>query len=567
MNKLAAIIASLFVSNGLAQTVNSTGNLVNPTTTTSGSTWTNGVYQNNLTCWQGGDPGYCGPNAIVRPDGNINFSYGLSSIYQQYNIANVLPYSGSGLLVRGYNFTYTAKIGNGWDDGRYDLLQSFVRFYGPSGTVINNTYTHGTTHDWSTFTLSQTFTNRYTVQDLTTVRYGFTGQDYNNWAGPYGPEIRDISFSLQYMRDPCLDSQLVSPQCPNFSKELAKMAAPPSQPDPVDIPTLTASTETTTKSTESISTALALVRSNARKEEVRSQTASQDSSTTSETQQEIRTSSSQQQVQQQEVRTQAQARTQTQTNQTTVTASVDTNASDSKTGTEMAGPVQDRSQTTTQASTPPPQPQASRTVAIVNTEQEQTQTSVQTPLVRAADPVTQNVVQSEAVNVPLLEPPRTAEVASVVSTTAYQPPQMPVANTQITVVEPAAQVEQPRIERVEVQQQEPTVSLASNMLTDRTNPINDIVQSTPTMASSAPTPMAQVNTRTQDNDLAGGVSIASIATVPAGFDAYNVALRDVAFYTPKEIYRNQRVVDNTRLLRQMSSDGLHQEMVDQQYRR
>jgi hypothetical protein len=398
------------------------------------------------------------------------------------------------------------------------------------------------------------------------VRYGFIGQDYNYWAGPYGPEIRDVSFTLQYRRDPCADSQLSSPLCPNFSSELAKMAAPPSQPEPAVTPTITASTETTTKSTESTSTALALVRSNARKEEARSQTISQDSSTATETQQETRTSSSQQQVQQ-EIRTQAQARTQTQTNQTTVTASVDTNTSDSKTGTEMAGPAQDKSQTTTQASTPPPQPQASRTVATVNTEQEQTQTSVQTPLVRAADPVTQNVVQSEAVNVPLLEPPRTAEVASVSSTVTYQPPQMPITNTQITVVEPAVQVEQPRIERVEVQQQETTVSLAPNMLTDRTNPINDIVQSTPTMASSAPTPIAQVNTRTQDNDLAGGVSIASIATVPVGFDAYNVALRDVAFYAPKEIYRNQRVVDNARALRQMSSDRLHQDMVDQQYRR
>jgi hypothetical protein len=490
----------------------------------------------------------------------------MTHIYQERNIATALPYSGSGLVVSGWNFTYTAKVGNGWDDGGYDYLQSYVKLYNGAQQKETASYTHTGTHDWMTVSLAQSYniaTKRYTTDNLTTVRYGFIGQDYNGFAGPYGPEIRDVSFTLQYRRDPCADSQLSSPLCPNFSKELAKMATPPSQPEPIVTPTITASTET--KSTDSTSTALALVRSNARKEEARSQTASQDS-TTSETQQETRTSSSQQQVQQ-EVRTQAQARTQTQTNQTATTASVDTNTSDSKTGTEMAGPAQDRSQTTTQASMPPPQPQANRTVATVNTEQEQTQTSVQTPLVRAADPVTQNVVQNEAVSVPLLEPPRTAEVASAVSTAAYQPPQMPVANTQITVVEPAAQVEQPRIERVEVQQQEPTVSVASNMLTDRTNPINDIVQSTPTMTSSAPTPMAQVNTRSQDNDLAGGVSIASIATVPAGFDAYNVALRDVAFYAPKEIYRNQRVVDNARALRQMSSDRLHQDMVDQQYRR
>jgi len=562
MNKLAAIIAALFVTPVLSQ-VSSTGNLVDV------QGWTNTVNQSSLTCWQAGDPGYCGPLPIARPDGNINYSYGNINIYQQRNIATALPYSGSGLVVSGWNFTYTAKVGNGWDDGRYDYLQSYVRLYNGAQLKESATYTHGGTHDWTTFSYGSTYniaTTRYTTDNLTTVRYGFIGQDYNYWAGPYGPEIRDVSFTLQYRRDPCADSQLSSPLCPNFSSELAKMAAPPSQPEPIVTPTITASTETTTKSTESITTALALVRSNARKEEARSQTVSQDS-TTGETQQETRTSSSQQQIQQQEVRTQTQARTQTQTNQTTVTASVDNNASENKTGTEIAGPVQDRSQTTTQASTPPPQPQANRTLATVSTEQEQTQTSVQTPLVRAADPVTQNVVQSEAVNIPLLEPPRTAEVASVVSTAAYQPPQIPVANTQNTSVEPVAQVEQPRIERVEVQQQETTVSLASNMLTDRTNPINDIVQSTPTMASSAPTPIAQVNTRTQDNDLAGGVSIASIATVPAGFDAYNVALRDVAFYAPREIYRNQRVVDNTRLLRQMSSDGLHQEMVDQQYRR
>jgi hypothetical protein len=41
---------------------------------------------------------------------------------------------------------------------------------------------------------------------------------------------------------------------------------------------------------------------------------------------------------------------------------------------------------------------------------------------------------------------------------------------------------------------------------------------------------------------------------------------DVAFYAPKEIYRNQKTVDNVRALRQMSSERLHQQMVDQQYK-
>jgi hypothetical protein len=43
-------------------------------------------------------------------------------------------------------------------------------------------------------------------------------------------------------------------------------------------------------------------------------------------------------------------------------------------------------------------------------------------------------------------------------------------------------------------------------------------------------------------------------------------LQDVAFYAPKEIYKNQKTVDNVRALRQMSSDKLHQDLVNLQYK-
>lgn len=72
----------------------------------------------------------------------------------------------------------------------------------------------------------------------------------------------------------------------------------------------------------------------------------------------------------------------------------------------------------------------------------------------------------------------------------------------------------------------------------------------------------------QPNDLAGGVDIAAMATQPKGFDVYAMtSMKDNAFYAPKDIYGNQKTVDNARALRQLSSDRLHQEMVDQQYRR
>ena len=75
-----------------------------------------------------------------------------------------------------------------------------------------------------------------------------------------------------------------------------------------------------------------------------------------------------------------------------------------------------------------------------------------------------------------------------------------------------------------------------------------------------------VNRNVQPNELAGGVDIAKMATQPAGYQAYSMMMPDVAFYAPKEIYKNQVNVDNVRLLRGLGSDRLHQEMVDQQYK-
>jgi hypothetical protein len=110
----------------------------------------------------------------------------------------------------------------------------------------------------------------------------------------------------------------------------------------------------------------------------------------------------------------------------------------------------------------------------------------------------------------------------------------------------------------------------TNFATDRTNPVNEIIQGTvPSQEPERNTAQtAAVKSNVQDNDAAAGApTIASLAVVPVGFSVYSVALADAAFYAPKEIYRNQRTVDNLRALRQLSSDSLHQQMVDQQYRR
>ena len=110
----------------------------------------------------------------------------------------------------------------------------------------------------------------------------------------------------------------------------------------------------------------------------------------------------------------------------------------------------------------------------------------------------------------------------------------------------------------------------NNFITNRTNPITEIVEGRQQMPDSrlAAPGVATVNRNAQPNEAAAGVDIDRIAIAPSGFNVYaSLVLRDAAFYAPKEIYRGQRNVDNVRALRNLAQDRRHGEMVDEQYRR
>lgn len=97
--------------------------------------------------------------------------------------------------------------------------------------------------------------------------------------------------------------------------------------------------------------------------------------------------------------------------------------------------------------------------------------------------------------------------------------------------------------------------------------LNDSVESRPLQQVTQERQTDAVNKNAQSNELAGGVDIAAINRQPVGFQNYSFMLTDAQFYAPREIYRNQINVDNARALRQLSSDRLHQQLIEQQYRR
>jgi hypothetical protein len=101
----------------------------------------------------------------------------------------------------------------------------------------------------------------------------------------------------------------------------------------------------------------------------------------------------------------------------------------------------------------------------------------------------------------------------------------------------------------------------------RINPLNSTTE--PRYVDTSPEKTETVKRNVQPNSLAGDVDLTAMAVTPQGFTSYmNLTMIDAKFYETKEIYKNQRTVDNERALRLMNSksDNLHQQMVNQQYK-
>jgi hypothetical protein len=599
-------IASAQTLNTLDPTqVYTTGNLVQPTVSGTNTTpWVNGVYQNELTCWTSGDPGYCGPNAIVRPGNNINFSYGTTNLYQMQLISSLLPNSGTGLRVNGYNFSFMAKNGNGWDDGRVDYLSAYVSFYDSKGsTVFNQNYDLQYKFDWTSFNFSENFTTPFATKNLGSVQYGFVGRDLNFWAGPYGPEVTNVSFNLKYSVDPCFNNPLYSPTCPGFADALAKLT-PPLSTNTIETvtntsitsltlqPPITTATQTpvfekvsTASSTPSVlltstgnnketsvnsngvSIGLNVIARNQQKEQSIAMQASQNAI--------MATEQTAQQAQQESINV---AQVSSASNIVSSNVSPVKNESFAQKNEQNVSLISlvsnvsptlqtigqqnlirtnetNRSNLETNFSQEISQNQTSTIKSVNRGESSFTQTQV---TLTQINPQEQAISTQSQITYSLLPPQQSQQIATQV----FVPILNETTQASQTILSSNQQSITPSFEM--------SLSESQRLLTDRTNPVNEIIEGrgVDLQTTTNVQQKTSVNTNVSDNEIAGGVNISRMATTPVGYNQYlNLVIADAAFYAPKEIYKGQRNVDNVRALRQMSSDRLHQEMVNQQYKR
>ena len=625
--------------------VYTTGNIVQNTPQGGPTPWVGGVYQDSLTCWgQAGDTGYCGPNPIVRPGNNINFSYGSTYLYQQQHISTILP-SSTGLQVNGYNFGFTAKNGNGWDDGRTDNLMALVRFWDNTGYKGATNLLYGTSwnlnyqFNWTDFNYNETFTKPLAVPSIGQVQYGFIGRDNNFWSGPYGPEIYNVSFSLKYSVDPCATNVLSSPTCPGYLEALAKLAPAPvaptvvtevAPPPPVvdsgpitsaGQPTLSTGSTTTSptgspvpqdgtqpqqqqagpapagaplpgpvqqasvaqptantsqpkagevsdagggaKSTVSLSSVLNMIGSNQEKTSALEKSVVQAADaqafsageTAKQTAEKIAGDAQSQSI----------AISNSQSTSSVQTSGVQSFSNPMQNGAvalqgnlqsntvlntarlEQANASASAGQQSTGASGTNQQQSTAQSASKQDSMSSGYQFSLQTP--KYEPPKVENTFAPAVVVVPQYQPP----VARQEFTVAISTP--PVS---YSLVMPTRQIQQVQIEM-------PTLE---GIKFGHKGPVDNAMESKPFLPqmNTGPQQTDTVKKNVQNNEAAGNVTIESIAKQPANYAQYFTAIPDVAFYAPKEIYRNQKTIDNARALRQLSSDRLHQEMVNQQYR-
>jgi hypothetical protein len=170
-----------------------------------------------------------------------------------------------------------------------------------------------------------------------------------------------------------------------------------------------------------------------------------------------------------------------------------------------------------------------------------------TQVATVSDPVVNNVITNN--NTTTASPASSPAAATSTATTSNSPTSPTATTAAATSTAPAPAAPAPQQTRTSMSTQKPTkeqaAAVANNAMKDGENASNMEQQK-------------QVQ----------NVIIGAMGFVP-GFDAYNVALRDVAFYKPYSIYGNQKTIDNRSASRGLfgATDAVHNDMVNSQYNR
>lgn len=231
--------------------------------------------------------------------------------------------------------------------------------------------------------------------------------------------------------------------------------------------------------------------------------------------------------------------TTTTTTTTTSTTTTTPTTTTTSTATAVATPTTTTAVTTTLSTSAP-----ETTVSVSTSGTLTSPTQVAT----VADPVVNSVITNNTTTTASPASSPAAATSSSTTTTQTTSPASPTATaTTAAAAPPPPSAPAPQPTRASMSAPKPTKEQAA------------------TMANNAMKESENAGSMEQQKQVQN-VVIGAMGFVP-GFDAYNVALRDVAFYKPYSIYGNQKTIDNRTASRGLfgATDAVHNDMVNSQY--
>jgi hypothetical protein len=234
---ISAVVLLIATSAAVAQTVETTPNLVTNIRGTSGTdVWLgtggnsqlNGVHPITLwgccTSYSGSSPFFDTSTTNGNGDsGQIIWSFGNVAVNYIIGINTALANAGTGIQINGYNWRYDVRNMNGGSgQNGVDTLTASSRLWNSTYTTVllQQSRTHNTTMDWTTFSGTVTAATPHPLANVGNLQLEFRASDSGFWNGYYGPQIRDVQASFNYTAtpvDPCVANPQSSPSCPGYT--------------------------------------------------------------------------------------------------------------------------------------------------------------------------------------------------------------------------------------------------------------------------------------------------------------------------------------------------------------
>jgi hypothetical protein len=556
-------------------TVSTTGNLIDP------NAWTGVIYMTPAQLAQVEGTGGGPIPAFNTATNTIRYSFMPYTASQIQAINAAMFNNNTNIQVSGYNYSWRLFGDNGF-------LNVSGKLYDTKGAVLeqaNYNYNFSTAMpmNWDLISGSSNFSTAHKFDTLGSLEFSATGSDSLSWSGYYGPRIRDINVSFNYSIIP------TAPTTPtltttNTNTVISDAVAEATNPVVTETPattsvvtttpiteTVTASSTPTTTSSTTSSTSVATISPTVSTVSPAT-TSSSSSSSSNNSSSAPSLSSVMAMIQSNQARENniamsavaqanevaqtavAQAeKTAIETASTSLAQSLDVAKDSAKSETKDNKTNVNSSLSLLPSSSGPFVVQGSSNIVQqsqllsnqfnlpVNPFNNQQQSSSVTNNSLTS---TSGLYNRPEVNISL--PPTMQEMAQ----------QSEIKSSSIASNTPIQQVEQPNN----------SVSLFAK----RGDPLTDYIEQNNILVAMAQpeTKSTTVKTNVQDNDLAGIVRIERMAVTPVGFSVYSLALRDVAFYQPKEIYKNVVIKDNVRTMYfiEKGNTDTYNKMIEGQYK-